>query len=243
MDSPTSLNCLPLNRGSNAARSITALSMTERNKDVEAETSPLRAPVAGTDLIGIMEEIEMPDLLEPVSTVVLELEYVLCTKAADKLKDKMVNFIEQQDEFKKKLYFGGEERLNVLKQWLANGVEKHSAKYYIVTNEQTKMVVTLLQDVGLLRYFVSINPANRKKLLSHVIGYDHKMSKQASGKRHLILLELLQFLQKPHASVLYVGNEKETVEHIRSIQICKAYHVDSHGLVGQDFDKIQEKYF
>ena len=244
-----------LQKDVNAAKSITVLSAKQQISEYPRHLS-LHNPlsISETQRLSISKSQQMQLEMKSdrsssfasdsnIQVIVLEFQDVLCTQAANKLKDKMDHFIEKQNKFSKELYFGGDERLEFIKIWLKNLIRSNqNIKCFLISDEQSKMIVTLLQDVDLLRNFVSVNPLNRNKLVSHIIGYDHKMSKDVGGKRHLILLKLLQFLDKKHDTMLYIGCDKQLIHHINSIQICKTYHVETKGLTRNDMEKIERKH-
>merc|ERR1712087_47307 len=109
---------------------------------------------------------------------------------------------------------------------------------FVFTDEDSKMTVLLLQRVGLLRYFVSADAANHKKLLSHVIGYNHKMARDTRGKRHLLLMKLMQFVGCNHQQMLYVGADKQVVRHVKEIQVCRTHLVKARGMTAEDLKQI-----
>eukprot|EP01084_Bolivina_argentea_P294446 506599_1 len=185
----------------------------------------------------MMEDI---NLLLPVNTLVFEFGDVLCTQI-NAIHNKMSTFLPTKDKITKQMYFGGIERLDMLKQWLYS-IHNNNMLCFIISNEQSKMIVNLLQDVGLLKYFVRVHPQDNKKWLSHIFGYDHRISNNVSGKRHLMLLKLLQSLQRKHDQMLYIGNDNNIIQHINSIQLCKTYLVETKGLLQSDLDEIKQIY-
>ena len=136
------------------------------------------------------------------------------------------------------MYFGGVERLQMLREWFGE-IYNGNMLCFVVSYEQSKMVVNLLNSVELLRYFVRVHPSDDKKLLSHIFGYDHRISDETEGKRHLMLLKLLQSLNRKHEQLLYIGSDLEIVSHLQSIQLCKTYHVETKGLLKSDLVEIQ----
>merc|ERR1712113_322305 len=123
-------------------------------------------------------------------------------------------------------------------------------RFCLVSNEETKMMILLLQSLDLLRHFVSLNSNRPKrkrkkssragnsasKLLSHVIGYDHVVAKGTEGKRHLILLKLMQFLHRDHQDFLYSSHDSQELEHMDQIGICKTFEIKTKGLLQSDLD-------
>ena len=105
------------------------------------------------------------------------------------------------------------------------------------------MIIRLLQDVDLLKYFLSKNPNYPTKLISHIIGWDHNVTKESENKKHLILLNLLRILKKSHDEMLYIGNDKDIIEHLKSIKICKTYLSKTNGLTKNALQDIQRTHF
>ena len=95
----------------------------------------------------------------------------------------------------------------------------------------------------MLNHFVSRNADNPNKLVSHIIGWDHKISKDTDRRKHLVLLELLQFLHRSHCELLYISYDKETIQHLENIQICRTYLCERKGLTQKDLDNIKEMFF
>jgi len=179
-----------------------------------------------------------------LDTVVFELDKVLCTKRQENGKSRDKHAIKSRD--KKKLCFGGESRLECLRQFLKSihTSEVVDVKCFVLCGTtSSKAALRLLQDVHLLRYFVSAQPGNREKLVSHVIGVDHHFAKECDSKSHLILLKLLASLKRSHAGMLFIGNQKEVVSHLNAIKLCKTHLVDTDGLTETEMEEIQNKYF
>ena len=76
------------------------------------------------------------------------------------------------------------------------------------------------------------------KRLSHVIGCDHKLWEDANGKKHLLILRLMNFLKFNHENVLYISHDKEEIEHAKLISLCQTYYVKTNGLIERDLDEI-----
>ncbi len=74
------------------------------------------------------------------------------------------------------------------------------------------MIMQLLNDLGLLKYFIT--RPNKNEFISHIIGWDKNMYVECNGKRHLILLKLLNLCRKQHNEMLYVGNDKDIIQHL-----------------------------
>jgi len=181
----------------------------------------------------------------PINVIVFELSNVLCTNV-EKLQDRLEGYVESMTQTQKELCFGGADRLQMVAAFLKEIHQSHGSakdavklKCFVVANESSKMIVRLLKDTNLLKYFVSRNPENNK-FLSHVIGFDHKIAKESANKKHLMMLKLLQFLQRSHDELLYIGHDKQVTEHLRQIKICKTYWCQSKGLTQSALDEIQE---
>ena len=105
------------------------------------------------------------------------------------------------------------------------------------------MVLQLLRDVGLLGFFVSRRADNPKKFNSHILGEDHQFTEEAEGKKHLLLLRILQFLGTSHDEMLYIGTEWSAIEHLDKIELCKTYWCETKGLAQGDLNAISKLYF
>lgn len=185
--------------------------------------------------------------ISPINTIVFEFSDVLCTQI-EKLNGKTHIFLSEKSLKQKQLYFGGEERLEMITNWLYqlkqnNSNSNYDLKFFINTEQETKTIIQLLKDVNFLQHFVSRNENNPNKLISHIIGWDHKISQQTDRRKHLILLELLQFLHRSHCQLLYVSHDKDIIQHLDNIQICKTYLCKRKGLTQTDLDIIQEMFF
>ena len=179
-----------------------------------------------------------------VTTLVFELSAVLLTQSA-KVERKTPMFVAGATDAALAMLFGGEDRLRTLTEWLAASARARAGARacFVVTDEDSKMAVLLLQRVGLLRHFVSADAANPKKLLSHVIGYNHKMARSTRGKRHLVLMKLMQFVGCRHQEMMYVGGDEQVVRHMRQIQVCRTHHVKTQGMTAADLKQINAMCF
>merc|ERR1719273_281892 len=102
------------------------------------------------------------------------------------------------------------------------------------------MVLQLLMDLGLLKYFVS---RFGDQLVSHVIGWDHAMAEEANHKKHLILLKLLQSLGRAHDEMLYIGNQRSDIDHFDQIGICMTSLCETQGLTEEAMNKLADSFF
>lgn len=75
-----------------------------------------------------------------------------------------------------------------------------------------------------------------------MIGYDHVVAKGTEGKRHLILLKLMQFLHRDHQDFLFVSNNRENLDHVDQIGICKTFEIKTKGLLQSDLDAVHREF-
>ena len=195
-------------------------------------------------------ELEHEDVLSSdhrVTTVVFELEHVLSTNI-DKLRSKGVVAVSAMHPVRKQLCFGGEGRIEALQKFLERVHERNdsfenageSIKCFILSKESSKMILQLLMDCNLVKFFIS---RFGNQLVSHVIGRDHGMAQETNHKKHLILLKLMESLGRAHEEMLYVGNDKEEINHIRSIGLCRTYLTETQGLTEEAMNKVADSYF
>lgn len=192
-----------------------------------------------------------------VNTVVFELENVLCTNS-EALRGRSETELAAMTATKKELCLGGKERIQFVLDYLnaihqRNHIElrretsnsNESVKCFVVTSFDiaSKAMLHYFKDLDLLKFFVSAEPRNPQKLISHIIGGDHLISKQCNGRKHLILLKLLQSLERSHDDMLFVGSNKKEIEHLDAIKVCKTYLVETSGLTEKAMMHIQSKYF
>jgi len=183
----------------------------------------------------------------PVTTVVFELEHVLTTNI-DKLRFKSHEDVMSMNPHREKLCFGGEHRIEAIQEFLErihernDGAEdgRESVKCFILSDESSKMVLQLLMDINLVKYFIS---RFGDQLVSHVIGSDHGMAKETNHKKHLILLKLLDSLGRAHDEMLYIGNGKQDINHFQSIGLCRTYLNETQGLTNEGMDKLLASFF
>ena len=50
-------------------------------------------------------------------------------------------------------------------------------------------------------------------------------------------------LNRDHDSVLYIGHDKDTIEHLNNISICHTYWVKTTGMIDNDLNAIKENFF
>ena len=150
---------------------------------------------------------------------------------------------------KKQLHFGGTERIESIQSFLRKIQMEHSGTlmFYLFSSDSCRTICGLLSEVDLLRFFVrwnlNLDGAPNGKMVSNVIGWNHKMVKGCRGKRHLMLLKMMQSLGISHDEMLYVGNDKEVVDHLHDIGLCKTYLVETKGLTVDGMDEIKRKFF
>lgn len=99
------------------------------------------------------------------TTIVFEFADCICPGAqVEKLKGKGPEWMKSQSQFQKEMFLGGSDRVNMLKKWLKFNVNRNRRiRFCLVSNEETKMMILLLQSLDLLRYFVSLNPNRPRK--------------------------------------------------------------------------------
>ena len=61
-------------------------------------------------------------------------------------------------------------------------------------------------------------------------------------KEYLIVLKLMSHFKKDHDSVLYVGNNKDTIDNLQGMQACNTYLVQTKGLLAKDMRKIEAQF-
>jgi len=220
---------------------------TKRITAFESEHNQMAAPIPSHLQSQELDGEEEYESDHRITTVVFDLEYVLTTNI-NKLKYKGVDGVIAMDPIRKKLCFGGDHRIEALQQFLerihARNDEIESAresiKCFILCNESSKMVLQLLMDCNLVRYFIS---RFGNQLVSHVIGWDHGMAQETNHKKHLILLKLMDSLGRAHDEMLFVGNHKEDMEHIRSIDLCRTYWCQTQGLTQEAMNTVTASFF
>ena len=146
-----------------------------------------------------------------------------------------------------KLLLGGKERVESLKQHLNNVAHEVSddCKFFIFSNKRTTIFVSLLlEKIGLLEpWFLSkfvLSDGNIAHL-PHVFGKEHAKMIQHEHKSHLLVLNLMHVFDKQHDCVLYVGNDKNSIENIQQIDACHVYQVKTNGMLPKDIKRIENK--
>lgn len=196
---------------------------------------------------------ELPSMAA-VTAVVLELEHVLCTNC-DALRGLRASELSAMSDIAKRLCLGGEERIERLHAFLtaihsanasASAAEHgRNVKCFVVGGVDSKAVLQLLKELGLLTFFVSDADVDGSgaKWISHVIGGDHPIAIESERRTHLILLKLLRSLQVEHDAMLYVGRDAREIEHLEAIKICKTFACKTDGLTDADMNAIQKLHF
>ena len=116
-----------------------------------------------------------------VTTIVFELEHVFCTNI-EGLHHKLEGHVSTMTDIQKQLCFGGADRIQSIQRFLEririqNEASNEELRCYVVSDESSKMILQLLRDTDLLKPFVSLNRRNRNKLVSHIIGWDHPITR------------------------------------------------------------------
>lgn len=192
---------------------------------------------------GVLHRME-----STVNTVVFDLDHVLCTNTEALQPMDSEQDLKWLSPLRKQLCFGGADRIETVKEFLTelhkwNSVETldRNLKCFIISKESSRLILRLLKDVGLLRYFVSAAPSNPQKLISHIIGSDHIISKESQGRTHLILLQLMQSLERSHDEVLHVSQNRNEVEHLKAIKICRTDWCETRGLTANAMNEILDR--
>ena len=131
---------------------------------------------------------------EQITLVIFEFEDVLCTNMKA-VTHKTAKDIANTDLSKMLLTFGGVERLEELHEILSNVIlTTADVTCFLLADHMSSTIFKVLERTDLAQYFISVNraPDGKKKKLSHVIGHDHKLSKDSEGKKHLLLLKLIR---------------------------------------------------
>ena len=77
-----------------------------------------------------------------------------------------------------------------------------------------------------------------------MIGRDHKLWEDSEGgKKHLLVLRLMKFLKCNHENVLYVGHDKEVIQHLTNNNFCQTFYVKTEGLTFHDLARIENIFF
>ena len=211
----------------------------------EKQLHPMDRSITNTEdwVDGVLHRME-----STVNTVVFDLDNVICTNTEALQSMTTEDDLKWLSPLRKQLCFGGAERIESIKEFLceihkSNSIETLDCnlKCFIISKKSSRLILRLLKDVGLLRYFVSAAPSNPKKLVSHIIGSDHIVSKESEGKTYLILLQLMQSLERSHDEMLYVGNSRATVDHLRAIKVCRTDWCETRGLTANAMNEILDR--
>ena len=131
---------------------------------------------------------------EPITLVIFEFESVLCT-SMKLIENKRMNDIATTDLQKMLLAFGGVDRLEELHELFCNVIlTKPQTACFLLSDELSNTIFKALERTDLAQYFVSWNKTfkGKKRKLSHVIGNDHRLRETVEGKKHLLLLKLIE---------------------------------------------------
>ena len=148
-----------------------------------------------------------------------------------------------------------------------NEALNHPKCFLLCPTRETYFVTMILDRLGLLLYFSSqiqlsntySNQSNSGdtstttnsdaennngpiSIIPHVIGKDHPLMQENNHKIHIIVLKLIHYLKKEHNNVLYVGCNKDVIDHMSQIQACNTYFVKTKGMLFQDMKKIERKF-
>ncbi len=215
-------------------------------------TTALERPITSLDPVEACKDEDINDILNTinmsddeetmVSVVIFEFGSVLATNIG-KVHNKSQHFVNTMTETQKELCFGGGDRVNMIKSFLQSlfSDSDSSIKCFVITDEKSKMVMQLLNDVGLLKYFVT--RPSKNEFISHIVGWDKNMYVECNDKRHLILFKLLNMLRKQHNEILYVGNDKDIIQHLENIKACEVYYCATKGLTQNGINAVQDGYF
>jgi len=104
---------------------------------------------------------------------------------------------------------------------------------------KTVQVSTLLEKVGLLQKFTSLDENNSNK---HVIGIDHEFMSESVSK-NMAVFKIMQFRNYVHDQMLYVDNIKSMIEYFNSISLCRTIYVnEEYGIGETTCDKIEKMF-
>ena len=58
----------------------------------------------------------------------------------------------------------------------------------------------------------------------------------------MIILKLMRVLDINHEQALYIGNNKEIMQHLKNMNVCQTYYVKTQGFTHRDVENIGIKY-
>jgi len=178
-----------------------------------------------------------------ITLILFEYDSVLSTQSSNKLKTKMERWTQERriNVPELKLLFGGDDRVKMLKKTFEKLLDiNENLILFCLTEEWSQNVVNLFKKLRYEKYFCSVVG---KKRLSHVIGGDSKLVKESNFKKYLLILTLINHLDRKHENVLYISGNKDEIDNVNRINVCHTYHVKTRGLTESDFDFIVKKYF
>ena len=115
---------------------------------------------------------------------------------------------------------------------------------FLLSNEfDTEMMYEIIRRCKLAEYFQT--RVKRKHYMCHVIGKNHflkKMEHTANEREYLTILKIMHILERRNESVLYVGHNKELIEHLAQINACHTYYVKTPGMTIYDMQFIAKKF-
>ena len=115
---------------------------------------------------------------------------------------------------------------------------------FLLSNEfDTEMMYEIIRRCKLAEYFQT--RVKRKHYMCHVIGKNHflkKMEHTENEREYLTILKIMHILERRNESVLYIGHNKELIEHLAQINACHTYYVKTPGMTIYDMQFIAKKF-
>lgn len=106
----------------------------------------------------------------------------------------------------------------------------------------TKVAFGILKRMKLHSYFITkTEKMGGSRYLTHVIGNQHSL-RNGLMYEYILILKLLYVLKVEHEKTLYIGHDKEVIDHLININACHTYHVQTKGVTNDDFEKIHKMY-
>ena len=152
--------------------------------------------------------------------------------------------------------FGGEERVNNIGKMfnkmfednvrindISDDMDNNKLMIFGITKYHSKLIIELCIRVEISKYLESMFNGKR---LSHIIGYESALAIKHSHETYLIILNLMQFLNRKHENILYITTEGNDADKIENSRTCQVYRITKSHLKGiqqNDMDKIVDKYF